>query len=230
MTERSKKISELAALTADTLANNDLFVVVDVSASETKRVTANNISNYFTSRAIGPQGPAGNQGPQGSTGIAGPQGPQGVVGPQGTGPQGNQGVQGAQGPAGNSSFRLAVNSAVDSFNKILVTSVANTAFNFSGYSGSNPTLYALSGSTLAFDLGSANASITLLDTSNTAIANNLAYISPLEVYYYNGDAQGQSTGVLYWQIPIDANGVYHYVSSNTNLYGNINILDIRTLF
>jgi hypothetical protein len=207
MAERSKKISELDALTANTLANNDLFVVVDVSASETKRVTANNISNYFTSRAIGPQG---------STGAQGATGPTGTVG--------------AQGAAGNSSFRLTLGRPVDSINRMLVTSQSNSVFNFSGYSGNNPVLYALSGTTISFDLTSAGVTFNLLDSSNTALANNLAYISPLEVYYTAGDAQGQSTGVLYWQIPVEANGVYHYQSSNTSMYGNINIIDIRTLY
>lgn len=104
MSERSKKVSELTALTANTIANNDLFIVVDVSASETKKATANSIASYFTSRAVGPQGPTGVQGP---TGTQGPAGPQGVTGAQGatgtvgpTGPTGSQGAIGVQGPNG----------------------------------------------------------------------------------------------------------------------------------
>lgn len=54
MTERAKKVSELTALTANTLAAGDLFMVVDVSASETKRVTANNAGLFFTRFVPGP--------------------------------------------------------------------------------------------------------------------------------------------------------------------------------
>jgi ribosomal protein S17E len=101
MSERSKKVSELESLTANTIANNDLFVVVDVSASKTKKATANSIAGYFTSLAVGPQGstgvqgPTGAQGPSGSQGVTGAQGATGSVGP--TGPTGSQGSQGSQG-------------------------------------------------------------------------------------------------------------------------------------
>ena len=93
MAERSKKVSELNALTADSIANNDLFVVVDVSASETKKATASSIARYFADlNATGPQGPTGAQGAQGATGAQGTGGLQGVAGAQG--PQGFQGITG----------------------------------------------------------------------------------------------------------------------------------------
>lgn len=112
MADRAKKISELNALTANTIANNDLFLLVDVSANETKKATANNILYYFINGvAVGSQGPQGStgaqgfQGAQGSIGVQGSQGAQGsigapssVEGPQG--PQGDQGLQGEQGPQG----------------------------------------------------------------------------------------------------------------------------------
>lgn len=49
MTDRAKKISELNALAANTVANTDLFVVVDTSASETKKLTANSLAVYIGS-------------------------------------------------------------------------------------------------------------------------------------------------------------------------------------
>lgn len=115
MTDRAKKITELNSLTANTLAANDLFVVVDTSSSETKKVTADGILGYFLDGAT-----IGSQGPQGVTGTTGPAGPQGAQGFQGTtgatgstgstgaqgfqgfdGAQGNQGYQGAQGFQGS---------------------------------------------------------------------------------------------------------------------------------
>ena len=49
MTDRAKKISELTAKTS--LANSDVFVIVDVSANTTKKVAANAVSNYVLSNS-----------------------------------------------------------------------------------------------------------------------------------------------------------------------------------
>lgn len=66
-------------------------------------------------RAVGPQGPRGEQGPQGKTGpigLKGEQGPQGIQGPPGVqgpegsvGPEGPQGIQGPIGPTGPRGFQ-----------------------------------------------------------------------------------------------------------------------------
>ena len=50
MTDRAKKISELNAITANTVANTDLFVVVDTSAAETKKITASNLASFISSQ------------------------------------------------------------------------------------------------------------------------------------------------------------------------------------
>jgi len=54
MADRAKKISELNAITANTVANNDLFVVVDTSATETKNITANNLSVFLGTSIVIP--------------------------------------------------------------------------------------------------------------------------------------------------------------------------------
>jgi len=54
MADRAKKISELNAITANTVANNDLFVVVDTSATETKSITANNLAHFTSIVLRGP--------------------------------------------------------------------------------------------------------------------------------------------------------------------------------
>lgn len=102
MAERSRKISELDALTANTIANNDLFVIVDVSASATKKATANVVASYFAATSPGPQGPTGSQGPTGTQGAQGTNGAQGPTGAQGNaGAQGPNGTTGSQGPQGS---------------------------------------------------------------------------------------------------------------------------------
>lgn len=68
MSDRSKKISELNALTANTVANNDLFVVVDTSATETKSISAGNLGQ-FVYRTANVPGPYANNAEAASAGI-----------------------------------------------------------------------------------------------------------------------------------------------------------------
>jgi hypothetical protein len=49
MADKAKKISELTTLASGGLANNDVFVVVDTSATETKKVAANSVATYINS-------------------------------------------------------------------------------------------------------------------------------------------------------------------------------------
>lgn len=95
----NKKVTELTAIVS--LADDDLFMVVDdvTGAPTNKKINANSVAQYFAQYGPqGPQGAQGVQGAQGATGATGAQGAQGAVGPQG--PQGAQGATGAQGAIG----------------------------------------------------------------------------------------------------------------------------------
>jgi len=50
MSDRAKKISELTAKTS--LANSDVFVIVDAAASATKKITANAVASYVRIRPV----------------------------------------------------------------------------------------------------------------------------------------------------------------------------------
>lgn len=68
MADRAKKISELNALTANTVANNDVFVVVDTSVPETKKITANNMAVYLGASIVIP-GPFDTDSAANSAGV-----------------------------------------------------------------------------------------------------------------------------------------------------------------
>ena len=72
-----EKISELTELTS--AADDDELVIVDTSATETKRITKVNLD----AGAQGDQGDQGAQGAQGSQGAQGDAGAQGNTGAQG---------------------------------------------------------------------------------------------------------------------------------------------------
>lgn len=69
MTDRAKKISELNAITANTVATDDVFVVVDTSATETKKITANNMAVYLGSNIVIP-GPYASDAAANTAGVA----------------------------------------------------------------------------------------------------------------------------------------------------------------
>lgn len=94
--DRARKVSELAALAANGVANGDLFMLVDVSASETKKITANNMATYFVGLVN-----KGEKGDSGATGSTGDKGQKGEVGEKGaTGSTGTTGSTGAKGQKG----------------------------------------------------------------------------------------------------------------------------------
>lgn len=69
MADRAKKISELNSITANTVAQNDLFVVVDTSATETKNITANNLARFVGTSIVFP-GPFDNDSAANAGGVA----------------------------------------------------------------------------------------------------------------------------------------------------------------
>jgi hypothetical protein len=94
--DRARKVTELAALASNSVANGDLFIIVDVSASETKKITANNMATYFVGLVNkGEKGEAGAAGSKGDTGSKGEVGDKGAAGAQGS--AGSAGTKGQKG-------------------------------------------------------------------------------------------------------------------------------------
>jgi plastocyanin len=78
-----------------------------------------------------------------------------------------------------------------------------SAYTFnSHYSGNNPTIYAISGTTIAFDLdGIAGHPFEIQDSLGTTFNTGLVHVSSTGVVSTGADAQGKSSGTLYWRIP-----------------------------
>lgn len=95
---------------------------------------------------------------------------------------------------------------------LVVTAVGVTAYNFlSHYSGNNPTLYALSGSTIAFDLaGSSGHPFEIQDPTGTPYNTGLVHVDNEGNVSTGTNAQRKENGVLYWQIPENISGNYRY--------------------
>jgi plastocyanin len=190
-------------------------------------------------------GPAGTQGIQGLTGETGLKGDTGDTGPQGpAGPAGaDSTVPGPQGPAGidgSSTFNGTTDAAnvgitIDeiaypAITMLKVTNSGNLAYVFNNqYGGSNPTIYAISGTTIGFNLNISDHPF-LIRLSNANYNTGLIHVSTTGIVSIGEDAQGQTSGTLYWQIPQGISGNYGYLcSSHSGMAGTITIKDIATI-
>jgi plastocyanin len=201
--------------------------------------------------AQGIQGLTGPQGLRGETGLTGAAGaastvpgPQGLKGDTGdTGPQGPQGLKGDtgdQGPAGAATFNgqtdvtnagLTIDKiAYPAITRLDVTNSGSSAYLFMNqYGGSNPTIYAISGTTIAFNLNVSGHPF-LIRFSGANYNTGLIHVSTTGVISTGTDAQGKTSGTLYWQIPQGINGNYGYLCSfHSGMTGTITIKDIATI-
>jgi plastocyanin len=104
----------------------------------------------------------------------------------------------------------------DIFEAAIVTLRVNNnssiAYTFdSHYSGDNPTIYALSGTTIAFDLDQVGGHpFEIQDSGGTAISQGLVHVSATGSVSTGSSAQGFDSGTLYWRIQESISGNYQY--------------------
>jgi plastocyanin len=113
-----------------------------------------------------------------------------------------------------------------------VDNIGTSAYTFNThYTGNNPTLYFISGTTVAFDLTLATGHpFELQDNSLTALASNIVHVANDGTISTGTNAQGKDSGVLYWRIPQTGAGTYVYqCQSHAAMYGTINVKNIATI-
>jgi plastocyanin len=113
-----------------------------------------------------------------------------------------------------------------------VDNVGTSAYTFpSHYSGNNPTIYAISGTTIAFDLDNIGGHpFELQDNTLTALTSNLVHVTSNGTVSTNSNAQGKSSGTLYWRIPEGSPGTYAYqCTSHSSMVGSITVKDLSNI-
>ena len=97
----------------------------------------------------------------------------------------------------------------------------------SHYSGNNPTIYVLSGTTVAFDLDNIGGHpFELQDNTLTALSSNLVHVANDGTVSTNSSAQGKDSGMLYWRIPENITNNTNYVyqcQSHAAMFGTMTI-------
>jgi plastocyanin len=113
-----------------------------------------------------------------------------------------------------------------------VDNVGTSAYTFpSHYTGNNPTIYAISGTTIAFDLDNISGHpFELQDNTLTALTSNLVHVTSTGTVTTNSNAQGKSSGTLYWRIPEGSPGTYVYqCQSHASMFGSIIVKDLSNI-
>lgn len=111
--------------------------------------------------------------------------------------------------------------------RLVVTANGTTAYQFnSHYSGDDPTIFVLGGTTIAFNLSEASHPFKLQEDIGSGfvdISAGLTHVTTAGVITTNASAQGKTSGTLYWNVPLTAaSGGYRYIcDSHGTMVGTI---------
>ena len=117
----------------------------------------------------------------------------------------------------NSAYALANLNYLQAATRLNVSYTSTTAYLFDQYIGNNPVLNFLPGQTIAFDLNyvDANPFLIRLTAGGINVSTRLVHVSPTGVVSFNDEAQGKTSGILYWKVPNDlTNQTYVYQNAN----------------
>ena len=116
--------------------------------------------------------------------------------------------------------------------RLAVTANGTSAYRFDQYSTTdNPTIYAISGTTIAFDLSNGLGTHPFLIRFSGANYNTgLVHVSTTGTVSTGTNAQGKTSGTLYWKIPAGISGTYGYLcASHGAMIGVITVKDISAI-
>jgi plastocyanin len=120
--------------------------------------------------------------------------------------------------------------AYPAITRLTVTNSGFSAYLFNNqYSGNNPTLYAISGTTIAFNLNVTGHPF-LIRFSGANYDVGLIHVSTTGTVSTGSNAQGKVTGTLYWQVPSNISGAYGYLCSlHSGMAGTITVKSIGSM-
>jgi plastocyanin len=122
--------------------------------------------------------------------------------------------------------------AYSAITRLEVTAPSSAAYVFTNqYSGNNPTIYAISGTTIAFNLDVAGHPFLIKTASGASNYNiGLIHVAVDGTLSTGSSAQGKVSGTLYWQVPANINGAYSYQCSiHSGMLGVITVKDISAI-
>jgi hypothetical protein len=114
---------------------------------------------------------------------------------------------------------------------LTVSNNSTVAYRFDQYgSADNPTIYAINGTTIAFNLTATGHPFIIQNGAGVAYNTGLIHVSTAGVVTTGSAAQSKDSGTLYWKIPTDISGGYRYQCGNhAPMVGSISIKSFSTL-
>lgn len=115
--------------------------------------------------------------------------------------------------------------------RLTVTNNGSFSYLFDQYGATeNPTIYAIAGMTIAFNLIVAGHPFLIQDGTGTNYSTGLVHVSTSGVVTTGAAAQGQVFGTLYWKVPASISGGYRYQCSvHPAMVGAITVKGIVSL-
>jgi len=115
---------------------------------------------------------------------------------------------------------------------LVVTADSSNGYKFDQYGNTeDPTIYALSGATIAFKLSNLSSHPFQIETSGgSQYDNGLVHVALDGTQTTGSSAQGKTSGTLYWKIPSNISGNYQYVCTvHSAMQGTITIKQISAI-
>jgi hypothetical protein len=115
--------------------------------------------------------------------------------------------------------------------RLNVTNNGASSYRFDQYgSADNPTLYALNGATIAFNLNVSGHPFLIQTSGGSNYNEGLTHVTTTGVVTTGSSAQGKVSGTLYWKIPSTISGNYRYICSiHGSMVGVISISNVPAL-
>jgi plastocyanin len=106
-----------------------------------------------------------------------------------------------------------------------------SSYRFDQYGATdNPTVYAINGTTIAFNLNVAGHPFLIQTAGGANYNEGLTHVTTAGVVTTGSNAQGKTSGTLYWKIPFAISGNYRYICSvHGAMVGTITIKDFSAI-
>lgn len=130
---------------------------------------------------------------------------------------------------------ITANLTIDRFylpaiTRLRVTNSGAVAYLFDQYTGNNPTIYSIGGTTIAFELAASGHPFVIQDGTGTNYNIGLVHVAANGTVSQGTDAQGKDSGTLYWKVPASISGNYRYQCSvHGAMVGNIVVKNITAI-
>lgn len=112
-----------------------------------------------------------------------------------------------------------------------VTNSGAAAYRFDQYGTTdNPTVYVITGTTIAFKLNSIGHPFLIQTPAGANYNTGLVHVSTAGVVSTGASAQGKDSGTLYWKVPTDISGGYRYQCGlHVSMVGSLTVKTIGAL-